>query len=766
MRKIFNFKLWFLVFSFTLLTACGGGSNNSSADRQIALTLNWSDQTLPDGFVGNYASNLAAKGTLVTENASIGPVDALVNNNIYTFTFAGVEQGTYQLNVDLYSSVPVQKIATGIVTVTIGSESNISAELASADLGLDASFLISANPQNIDSDHDGLTDSQEITLGTDPLNPDTDGDSIPDGVEVTNGTNPLAADTDGDGHNDSTDAFPIDINEWADTDRDGVGDNADNCMNAANFDQLDTDDNGVGDACADDDDGDGLSDTREAELGTDPKNPDTDGDSVSDSAEVTAGTNPLAADTDADGYNDNVDIFPLDAAEWADADRDSIGDNSDNCASIPNPDQINTDQGYFNRGVTKPWLAADDPERFVTPDAPGDACDPDLDGDGRHVTYLDETHGSDTNLGTFLEPVRSLQTAIDIAHQRGDDVYVAAGTYNLTDVTFIDGVELYGGYADRFTSRDVHNNSAVYKTELTRGDSPVSLRIENFSGSVRLDGFYITNTGADEGVGGILPDTDEYGCNQATVYIVNSNVKLDNNVITGNPASNTPCGLLINTGANIRLNANRIDANGLNTASKTTGVSIVNASPIITNNIIIAGRGEHSVGIRTTGSNGVIVNNTIDGTSNATHPQTSYGIIFDGGSPKIVNNIIYTDRAPDQSTLLCAGSNLTAAEIKNNILTTFRQTDPNAVLTDCDGGYVFVSSFTGALSLDGADTSGNVPFAGDPVSSLLDAAYVPLAGTPGVNAGLNTNTDAYGNVSADYNGRTRSGSFDIGAVER
>jgi len=45
---------------------------------------------------------------------------------------------------------------------------------------------------------------------------------------------------------------------------------------------------------ADDQDGDGLNDTREAELGTDPANPDTDGDGTNDGDEVFIyGTDPL-----------------------------------------------------------------------------------------------------------------------------------------------------------------------------------------------------------------------------------------------------------------------------------------------------------------------------------------------------------------------------------------------------------------------------------------------------------------------------------------
>jgi thrombospondin type 3 repeat protein len=86
-----------------------------------------------------------------------------------------------------------------------------------------------------------------------------------------------------------------------DRDEDAALDGVDNCPNVANADQLNTDGDGRGDVCDDDDDGDGLLDTVETNTGTfvsatdtgsNPLVADSDGDTFSDGAEVIAGTDP------------------------------------------------------------------------------------------------------------------------------------------------------------------------------------------------------------------------------------------------------------------------------------------------------------------------------------------------------------------------------------------------------------------------------------------------------------------------------------------
>ena len=78
----------------------------------------------------------------------------------------------------------------------------------------------------LDSDGDGLLDSQEAEIGTDPYNPDTDGDGLSDGEEVNlYRTDPLNPDSDWDGLKDGAEVITYKTNPLdPDTDKGGVTD--------------------------------------------------------------------------------------------------------------------------------------------------------------------------------------------------------------------------------------------------------------------------------------------------------------------------------------------------------------------------------------------------------------------------------------------------------------------------------------------------------------------------------------------------------------
>ena len=147
-----------------------------------------------------------------------------------------------------------------------------------------------------DSDADGLSNAEEIKIGTDPLKADTDGDGLPDKQEVSvSMTNPLIADTDKDGLSDGDEVLTYKTNPLVpDTDNDGLsdGDEVSRKTNPLNPDS----------------DGDGLSDGVEVKSGTDPLQQDTDKDGLLDSQENQTCPRPLIPDSDGDGTLDGKDL--------------------------------------------------------------------------------------------------------------------------------------------------------------------------------------------------------------------------------------------------------------------------------------------------------------------------------------------------------------------------------------------------------------------------------------------------------------------------
>ena len=175
-----------------------------------------------------------------------------------------------------------------------------------------------------DTDGDGLTNNEEIQIGTDPLNPDTDGDELKDGEEVkTYYTNPLAPDTDSDGLPDGEEVLRRGTDPLnPDTDADLLidGDEVNRNTNPLNPDT----------------DADLLNDGDEVNRGTDPLNPDTDQDGLNDGTEVSIGTDPLKPDTDSDFLMDGQENQNCPHPLNPDTDGDTIIDGRDLDPCDPN----------------------------------------------------------------------------------------------------------------------------------------------------------------------------------------------------------------------------------------------------------------------------------------------------------------------------------------------------------------------------------------------------------------------------------------------
>jgi outer membrane protein OmpA-like peptidoglycan-associated protein len=325
-------NLWINDFDTRMLSGGGDVFMRYSFTRHFSLgvmasydALQAKNSTVQPGHYALQNSYVEAKGLSAD---LVGWYHFSVGKTVAPYVYLGIGQFFYQRKVQGDLGWPTDDSQTSIhVPLGVGAEIALNKNLAlSLELGArimdkhtdnyvggaktilgtdwyptgraGLAFYVGTSDDD-DSDGDGLTDGYEKSIGTAIDNVDTDHDGLSDYEEITKyKTNPTVADSDGDGLNDGDEVIKYHTSALdRDTDHDGLSDAEE--VTTVHTDPLKADT-----------DGDGLSDNEEVRTTkTDPLKTDTDGDGLSDAAELrTNKTNPLKADTDGGTVNDGTEV--------------------------------------------------------------------------------------------------------------------------------------------------------------------------------------------------------------------------------------------------------------------------------------------------------------------------------------------------------------------------------------------------------------------------------------------------------------------------
>ncbi|XP_052796018.1 cartilage oligomeric matrix protein-like [Mya arenaria] len=286
-------------------------------------------------------------------------------------------------------------------------------------------------------------------------------------------------DMDNDGIPNSPDNCPLTANpDQTDTDPDESGDACDNCPSVPNPGQYDTDRDGLGDACDPDMDNDGvLNEEDNCPRVVNPDQADSDNDTVGDACDnCLSDPNPDQIDSDKDLLGDVCDTND-------DSDLDGVQDTRDNCPSDVNADQRDTDT-----------------------DGEGDICDVDDDGDDviddddncQYVYNPDQRDDNDDSVGDACEGDSDGDGAPD-----SYDVCPENGDLFATDFRAFQTVILDPVGDSQIDPNWIILNEGAEIVQTLNSDPGIAVSYSGFSG-VDFSGTFFVNTDTDDDYAGFV----------------------------------------------------------------------------------------------------------------------------------------------------------------------------------------------------------------------------------------------------------------------